>query len=331
MSNASKLVLTEEQVLTWRSKGFCVVDGLDVTDARTAAVFDTSSEHSDFGSKSGSFEFPTGDMSLDMLPIRLQPAIRQLLGCDGVYLSQADYWIKKPKPQLKQSNDDQRMHCDFGNNIAIPPPWDSPSVVSVIVYLDGEESCQGGATAAVPRLGPGDEAYAREKMIIQPGYGHRPFINNRKDAESWFEANEPAEALFRKGLYERAVSVMPKIGRVLLYRVDLWHRGTPLLGGSRRVMNQVWFSKAAAGTCGRWNAGYWKTSYDWNGRKVYAAPDRLFEALSPDERVAIGIPPISDATFWTKENLRLLKLRFPSFDPKPYEEFQKQELQSSKL
>lgn len=315
----SKLVLAADQIDAWRTKGFVVIDGFDVGSARESAVFDAATVHSDFGSKGGSFEFPTGNMPLDMLAIRLQPAIQQLLGCDGVFLSQADYWIKKPKPQLKQSNDDQRIHCDFGNNIIIPPPWDQPTAVSVIVYLDGEESCGGGATAAVPRLGPTDPAYDREKMVIQPGYGNRPFINNRTDAEAWFEANAPAEAAFRRSLYERAVPVMPKIGRVLLYRLDLWHRGTPLLSGSRRVMNQVWFSLAAKGTAGRWNPGYWKTSYDWNGRKVYAAPDRLFEALNPEERRAVGIPGIDDSSFWTAANLKLLKARFPGFDPAPYE------------
>jgi hypothetical protein len=319
----AKLLLSADQVESWRSKGFVVVDGFDVAAARDAAVFDESSAHTDFGSKSGSFEFPTGHSALDMLAIRMQPAVQQLLNCKGVYLSQADYWIKKPKPQLKQSNDDQRMHCDFGNNIIVPPPWDQPTVVSIIVYLDGEESCKGGGTAAVPRLGPGDSAYLRDKMVIQPGYGNRPFINNRADAEAWFEANAPAEAAFRKSLYERAINVMPKIGRVLLYRVDLWHRGTPLLGGSRRVMNQVWFSQAATGTGGRWNAGFWKSSYDWNSRKVYAAPDRLFEALSPDERMALGLPGVADTAFWNKENLAVIKARFPGFDPAPYEEHAK--------
>ena len=321
----SSLLLSTSQISDWRTKGFCVVDNFDVSEVRTRCIFDGKGDLEDFGSNSGYFAFPTGDMALDYLPIRLHQAVCELLQDPLSFLSQGDFWIKKRRqgPRTELSNDDQRMHCDFGNNILLNPSWDRPSAVSVIVYLDSSgDDCQGGATQAVPRLGSSDEAYRRDSHIIQPGYGGRPFINNKDDAEKWFQLHRPEEYLFRQRLYDRAVNVFPKRGRVLFYRLDLWHRGTPLLSGTRRVMNMVWFSQEAIATGGRWNPGFWKTSYDINARGVYAAPDKLFVVLTPEERVAIGLPP-KESPFWNRENLRLIKLRFPEFDETPYMEIWK--------
>ena len=167
------------------------------------------------------------------------------------------------------------------------------------------------------RTGDDDEAYRRERMIMQPGYGNVPWINNRADAEAWYRKNDPVVGAFRQTLYDREIKVMPAVGRVLLYRLDVWHRGTPLTTGSRRVMNMVWFSPRAIGTGGRWNMGFWKSSYDVSPFGVYAPPDKLFVALCPDERMAIGFPGVTDV-FWSPSNLRLLEARFPRFDTAPY-------------
>jgi hypothetical protein len=195
--------------------------------------------------------------------------------------------------------------------------------MAAIIYLDGHDACRGGGTAAVPRLGPNDPAYDREKILWMPGYGNRPWINNRQDAEAWFEKHAPEEWTFRQKLYEREKYVDPVVGRVLLYRLDVWHRGTPLYEGSRRVMNLVYFSSRAVATGGRWNSGFWKLSYDISPQKVYSAPDKLFEKLTPEERVAVGVPPPGHP-FWTEQMLKLVQLRFPGFDPKPYRLVQSQ-------
>ena len=239
------LILSDEQVHSWRHHGYAIVDGFDVAAAREEASFGDGKENDDFGSLGGTFEFPTGLPNVDRLPIRLQQAARQLLGDDAVYISQADVWLKKPKKQSLYSNDNQRMHCDFGNNIVLPSEWYSPVAFSAIIYLDGPEQCEGGATVVVARKGDDDDSFEREKMILQPGYGTVPWINNALDAEDWYVKNDRhEEAAFRKSLYDREMKVMPRIGRILLYRLDIWHRGTPVTAGSRRVMNLVWSTSA---------------------------------------------------------------------------------------
>eukprot|EP00759_Apiculatamorpha_spiralis_P014543 PhF_6_TR21159/c3_g1_i1/m.30475 len=284
--------------------------------------------HAGFGSNAGTFEVPCGTDAVDLLPFRLLPAAKKLLRTDRVMLSQADVWIKHPKPWSEMSNDDQRIHCDFGNNTVIPTDWYSPNCFAAIVYLDSDGvECVGGATAAVARRGDDDAAYNIDKMVIQPGYGDRPFLNNREAAEKWFQQNRPEEYKFRQELYQREVKVMPKAGRILLYRVDLWHRGTPLTSGSRRVMNIVFHARDDPGHAGRWNAGFFKNSYWWTNGK-YGVPERLFsELLSPEQRTGIGFPPVGDE-YWTKERLHVIKLRFPRFDDKPYLEAMPAKLKS---
>lgn len=325
------LQVTPEQEAEWRTQGFTVVDGFDVAAARSDARFDTSTDSGEFGSKAGSYEIPCGTDSIDLLPFRLLAVAKKLLRCDDLMLSQADVWLKKPKPVSEQSNDDQRMHCDYGNNTVFPTAWDKPNIMAAIIYLDSDGiDCEGGATAAVRRLGPNDGAYTLDKMVIQPGYGDRKFFNNRAAAEKWFQENRPDDFKFRQQLYEREVKVMPKVGRVLLYRVDVWHRGTPLTGGSRRVMNLVFHHRNDPGHAGRWNPGFFKDSYWWRNGK-YGVPERLFsEVLTPEYRTGLGFPPVGDG-YWSKERLHFLKLRFPRFDPTPYLDAMPPELKNRPL
>lgn len=331
---APLLTITDAQELQWRQQGYCIVDNPNFTveGARREASFSTSSANHEFGSKDGSFEFPCGLPNVDDIPIRLQNVAQRLLRTDRVVLSQADVWIKTPKPQTELSNDDQRMHCDFGNNTVVPRRWDEPSALAAIVYFDGPEECGGGGTAVVARQGPHDAAFFREKMMVQPGYGGRPWLNNRTTAERWFLEHRPQEFQFREQLYKREKLCEPKVGRVLLYRLDIWHRGTPLVSGSRRVMNLVFIDPADPSFAGRWNPGFWKNSYWWVGGR-YAPPDRVFCRMTPEQRMLIGYPPKTDTKYWNAELLALLELRFPQeFDSSPYrEQLSASSLQQSKL
>lgn len=115
------LTITPEQERQWREQGFTVVDGFDVTQARADAVFDEKNTHDGFGSANGAFEVPCGVTSVDLIPFRLLRVAKQLLRSERLMLSQADVWIKKPNTRTKFSNDDQRMHCDFGNNCVCTP------------------------------------------------------------------------------------------------------------------------------------------------------------------------------------------------------------------
>lgn len=210
-----------------------------------------------------------------MLPFALLDIAESLLG-GPVLLSQADCWIKYSQSEAEggfMSNQSQRMHADWGNNQLAPPTWAAPTAVSALIYLDGpEDGLEGGGTAAVPRSGDDDPAYAPDRLVEMPGYGGRPFINNADAAEQWFRDHEPEVANRRAKLYEREKYIGPRRGVALVYRLDVWHRGTAVLAGRRRAYNVVFLAQSAAARSisgGRWNQGFFRTAYDWNAAGVY--------------------------------------------------------------
>ena len=67
-------------------------------------------------------------------------------------------------PFLPFCNANQRIHCDYPNHsLVMPPPWEHPEVVSIIVYYD-DSALTGGQTSVVPRTGPHDPAYAAQNL-----------------------------------------------------------------------------------------------------------------------------------------------------------------------
>jgi hypothetical protein len=212
-----------------------------------------------------------------MLPFALLDVAESLLG-GPVLLSQADCWVKYSRSEVEgghMSNQSQRMHADWGNNQLAPPTWAAPTAVATLIYLDGlEDGLEGGGTAAVPRNGEDDPAYAPERLVEMPGYGGRPLINNAEAAEQWFRDHEPEVATRRAKLYEREEYIAPRRGNALVYRLDLWHRGTPILAGRRRAYNVVFYAQSAAARSisgGRWNPGFFRAAYDTNAAGVYGA------------------------------------------------------------
>ena len=137
---------------------------------------------------------------------------------------------------LPYCNANQRIHCDYPNHsLVMPPPWNSPEVVSIIVYYDDSE-LTGGQTCVVPRTGLRDPAYSHlesdsvkepeNPLLWTPGArGDVVWINDRDHAEKYLKENHPDIFEFRKThLYPREKKVQFREGSVLLYRHDMWHR-----------------------------------------------------------------------------------------------------------
>ena len=71
-------------------------------------------------------------------------------------------------------------------------------------------------------------------------YGN-DIIIYRTHAEQYFKDKHPEIAEFRQKIYAREEIPVYKPGNVLLYRLDIWHRGTPVkVGHKRSVMNLLW-------------------------------------------------------------------------------------------
>lgn len=267
-------MLSAHDISLWRTRGW-VTASMDVTSAAAEArdLLPDTDEATEFGSPGAQGEFPTGRPALDDICARpeLVHAVRGLLGAREVRLLQSDVWAKK-------GGIDQRVHQDYGNNTLLLPRWESPEAVAVIIYYD--DWC-GGATRVVSRRGADDPAYAQGPARIAPGY-HLPFVNDRADAEALVLRRAPALAAFRATLYDREEAVPYARGTVLFYRHDLWHRGTPTDGRTRRV-HSLGYVRAGAPGWTTWNRGFARNMY-------YGHVEDLVRRWTPAQRVLLGIP-----------------------------------------
>jgi len=315
-------MLTNDQVEAWRHQGAFVMQlpetivrpSIDWLNNNFTLEF-VDPEHLDFGSPDRKFEFPTSVKVLDDLVLneRLIEAVQQLLRTDDIRLLQADLWSKigvDSKNHDAQSNTDQRMHMDYGNNTLLHPDWHSPDAVAAVIYYDDSEVTSGG-TAFVPRLGEADVVY-QAPFIHMPGQAGKPFFNDRQTVEKWFKQNDPNAYEMRQLLYEREQVVQFKPGTILFYRHDIWHRGTPVAPGKlRRVHNLAW-RRADARGWSNWNEGWARQSY-------YGNVEALIGRSTPLQRSLLDFPLPGDS-YWTKGKIDNVAARYEAygFDASPY-------------
>ena len=322
-------VLSVPQVRQWRERGFALVDGVlpnslvkrarEVADGCFAPAGSAGGLR-DFGS-GGQMEFPTGHPSLDAITIhpRILRACAQLLSIpvSELRLTQSDVWAKyghDEKNGDERSNDDQRIHMDYPNHyITHPPAWHEPEAVEMIVYFDDVASC-GGATALVARQGEDDAAYAMP-YVAMPGVGSLGWINDRSAAEAEMEREAPELAAFRQShLYPREARARFVVGTILFYRHDLWHRGTWMKPGTRRLAQNLTFRQAGAEWIHPLHAGS-----AWRMYRSDQSTEKLIAEASVEQRCVLGFPPPGHA-HWTQERIEAVRARYEplGMDVTPY-------------
>ena len=323
--------LSGDQVEQWRSEGFTLVSNLLpielITAVRAAAASRypeagsaESEEISDFGSY-GALNFPSQTAALNELTLHphLLGAVADLLGTEVVdlRLTQSDLWSKYGRTSKtgEQDNQDQRIHIDYPNHtLTHPTPWEKPEAVEMIVYYDHFEDA-GGGTAVVPRQGPDDPAY-RWPIVDSPGIGDLRYINDRPSAEAYFSTQRPELSDWRLSLYEREQHVAFQPGDILFYRHDTWHRGTPMVPGSRRIVQNLTFRRAYAEWISTLHVGW-----AWSAYRDNKFLERLIGGASLEQRAVLGFPqPGSD--YWCEATLAAVEARFGMFgmDVSPYRE-----------
>eukprot|EP01038_Epipyxis_sp_PR26KG_P008344 gene8344-11288_t len=285
-----------DQIHSWKSKGFCLVNGLFPLELIDQARLDleSMSNSKPYVEDFGGFPFPFKSDALNEIALnpRILRIARELLGGE-ILLNQAEAWEKRSSTDIGNNpfkNQDQRMHMDYPNHyLTHPSSWDDPEVVAMIVYLDDVDEC-GGSTAVVERLGDSDELYL-PPYVNMPGVGAIPWINDRTLAEKYFLENNPSIYEFRQKLYAREKSVQYNKGSVLFYRLDVWHRGTPINPGKTRNVINLGFKKTGCTWITCWEPGWATNAYDnlWG----------LIPTLDEDQRAALGIPRGSDL-YWSK-------------------------------
>jgi hypothetical protein len=273
------------------------------------------------------------DLNDLILHPRIVTACSELLGTDRLLLSQGEVWLKtgrsaEQKTALKEplatsfyDNDDQRIHMDFPNHYLVhPPAFNEPDAVATIVYFE-DARVSGGRTSVVPRNGESDEAY-RFPYTKMPGFGMLPWINNRTLAERDLETRDPEVYSFRQKLYKREEYLDFRLGTILFYRLDLWHRGTPLLPGkSRAVANIIYKKESSAARITSWHVGWAANAYNAWTTKPPVPPGRgrfevLLEGLEGWQRELLGFPR-DDDRYWNRGTVEAVKARFPGIKGLP--------------
>ncbi|NRA04541.1 MAG: phytanoyl-CoA dioxygenase family protein [Myxococcales bacterium] len=314
-------VLGETQVSAWREQGFVLVDGVfpdsllrRACEAAASSFPDADTPEAevvnDFGS-SGVLEFPAEAPAVNQLTLhpRVLNAVGQLLGSEVVdlRLTQSDLWAKygrAAKPGGDRDNSDQRMHTDYPNHtLTHPPPWYEPEAVELILYLSDVDDC-GGATALVPRTGSDDPAYVWP-ISNMPGVGDLEWINDRSAAEAALRDRAPEIAHFRDThLYPREVRARFRVGSVLFYRHDTWHRGTPLHRGSRRFAQNMTFRKSGS----EW-ISVLQRGWAWAMYRRSGVMEKLLANASVEQRCVLGFPGPGHP-YWTPATLAAVAARF---------------------
>ena len=324
-------VLGPEDRASWREAGFCLVDGVLPAEALAGAqdfirdelpVLSPEEREAvtDFGS-GGRLVFPTGHGALDTITLhpRILTAVSELLETPipEIRLTQSDLWPKfarNARAGGRYDNTDQRIHVDYPNHtLTHPPAWDQPDAVEIILYFDPVEEC-GGATAVVPRQGPDDPAYGWP-IVNPPGVGTLPWINDRELAEQALAEQAPEIERFRaENLYPREQRVRFAPGTILFYRHDTWHRGTPLLPGQRRVVQNMTFRKAASEWISVLHSGW-----AWKMYRPDLSVERLVARATVDQRCVLGFPAPGHP-YWTPETLAAVRARYGELgmDVSPY-------------
>jgi hypothetical protein len=320
-------VLSAEQYESWHERGFVFVSGVFDAEliaqlrADAAARFPApgsaeSEQMRDFG---GGLVFPSPSEAFNSVTLhpRLLAGVAQLLAvpvCE-LRLTQSELWPKYGQTRAPGAldNDEQRIHVDYPNHtLAHPSPWDRPEAVELILYLDRVEDC-GGATAVVPREGRDDPAY-RWPIVGSPGIADLDWINDRDHAEAYLARVRPELAAWRATLYARERSVHFAPGDVLLYRHDLWHRGTALHAGSRRLAHNITYRKVASEWISVLNPGW-----AWSAYTPEKRLERLIARATLDQRAVLGFPQPGSA-YWCDETVAAVEARYGVFgmDVTPY-------------
>ena len=317
--------LSSEHVRQWREQGYLLANNIfspeqiSSTLAEMKALTMENEETSEFQVGDGK-TFPTALTFLDGLSLdqRLVGAVKQLLGTNEIRMSQAETWKKvatSGTADITYSNQDQRMHMDFPNHTLLhPPAWENPEAVAIIIYLSESTEC-GGPTHVVPRLpAPKTDELYRWPYDNMPGFGAVPWTNDRHTTESVLRETYPEIASFREKLYAREQPITYSPGTVLFYRHDLWHRGTPLLPGATRYVQNLVFKKPQCDWLNNWNIG---TAYHMYQRDQYV--ERLIARLSVEQRNCLGIP-LPGHAYWTPDTVEAVRRRYEvfGFDVAPY-------------
>jgi hypothetical protein len=220
--------------------------------------------------------FPYNAPAIDRLPVYpdLVDAAERLLQSRDIEIYKIELWAK----YAGAIDYDQPPHRDFGNHTLVVPRADGVHTqMTTFIYLSDVDE-DDAPTKAVPLQ------YTRELPLIPQQLPMGTFATEE-------------------------VSVVGPAGSLLIYKTDVFHRGSKFnAAGRSRFALLTDFTQRGW----RWNGKMsWPDHTDKPGFKA------ALSAMSPRQRDLFGWPP-PGSDYWNEQTLRDVALRYPKMDMTPY-------------
>ena len=182
-------------------------------------------------------------------------------------------------------DEDQPMHCDFGNHTLAYPPDDPAYWQTTFVLFYTDVSLDHAPTAICPK-----DHYSDNFILSR--------VCSRTD---------------RPELYANEIKATLSAGSVLMYSHRIYHRGTRFQKDVGRIGHWVSYSPSAWQWLG--TDGLSKYGGNLRGTEILRP---WVESATAEQRTAMGFPPPGHP-YWTKETIAGVSARYPGMDMSPYE------------
>jgi hypothetical protein len=273
-----------------RERGFALIEGFlapDELKAAQAALWLHFPRPEDYFAQPASFpeyatsqfagveEFPYRSWDLNRLAFHpdLVDTAERFLATRELHLYKVELWAK----YAGAANYEQPLHRDYGSHSLVVPRRDGRyQQLTTFIFLS-DVTLEDGPTRIVPNDRGKDVPFT--PLYIEFG-----------------------------ALADVEVAATGPAGSLLLYRTDILHRGSDLVGAARSRFSLL--------------ADYQARGTTWGGKMAWPkqAPERwakLMPQCSVRERDLFGFPRPGDA-YWNEQTLSDVALRYPGMDMTPY-------------
>jgi Phytanoyl-CoA dioxygenase (PhyH) len=220
--------------------------------------------------------FPYKSWALNRLPSYpdLVDGAERLLGTQDLEIYKIELWAK----YSGAVNYDQFHHRDFGNHSLVVPRADRQHTQMTTFMLLSDVTAEDAPTKLVPLK------YTRELPLSQRAV---PFGE----------------------LFEDEVAATAPAGSLLIYKTDIFHRGSDFTGVNRsRFMMLVDFQQRG------WR---WQGKMSWPDRAGAPEMCEAMVRMTPRARDLFGWPP-PGSEYWNDQTLADVSARYPGLDMTPY-------------
>ena len=287
--------LSREYIDSWKQNGVIVIENFFDQNEMQTIRGDYERLYGDKGQLTPNLtDFSKQFDIIDVLPyagsvnlnlISLHPALiaaaKSLLEVESVHLYQSHTWAKF----TGSSNYEQKFHCDFGNHtLTVPSTELASSTVNFLIYVS-DVTAEHGPFEYVP------------KSVSDKILGERALLIPQFDNERYEQ------------LQAAAKSVLAPSGSLIIYGLDVFHRGTNLTGAHAARFSMTVSYKRSGNDGINFHSWQHTRTRDWS---------LIIEHASPEQLSCLGIP-LPGSKFWNDTTLAQTCERWPKWDATPYE------------